>query len=125
METVVRCLPAVPSRQIASIGQSRYLSTHNIAHDGRKSFRQGVGRRVSSASPSDTAPARNSWPIRINDFPDELVYSLMIGNETAGGFHDWQRASEHSLADCQSTENCGTCFDGLSMNGFFLNDFNP
>jgi uncharacterized protein YjaG (DUF416 family) len=31
----------------------------------------------------------NSWRIRINDFPDELIYSLMIGGELAGDFHDW------------------------------------
>ena len=30
-----------------------------------------------------------SWRIRINDFPDELMYSLMIGSENAGDFHDW------------------------------------
>jgi hypothetical protein len=32
-----------------------------------------------------------SWRIRINDFPDELMYSLMIGGENAGDFHfhDW------------------------------------
>jgi hypothetical protein len=27
--------------------------------------------------------------VRINDFPDELMYSLMIGSENAGDFHDW------------------------------------
>jgi uncharacterized protein DUF416 len=31
----------------------------------------------------------NSWRVRINDFPDELMYSLTIGRETAGDFHDW------------------------------------
>ena len=30
-----------------------------------------------------------SWRVRINDFPDELMYSLMIGSENAGDFHDW------------------------------------
>jgi len=29
------------------------------------------------------------WHVRINDFPDELMYSLIIGNENAGDFHDW------------------------------------
>jgi uncharacterized protein YjaG (DUF416 family) len=29
------------------------------------------------------------WRVRINDFPDELMYSLIIGNENAGNFHDW------------------------------------
>jgi hypothetical protein len=34
---------------------------------------------------------REIWRIRINDFPDELMYSLMIGGENAGDFHfhDW------------------------------------
>jgi hypothetical protein len=40
-----------------------------------------------------------SWRIRINDFPDELMYSLVIGDENAGDFHDWpetwQRTSDH------------------------------
>jgi len=40
----------------------------------------------------------NSWRVRVNDFPDELMYSLMIGSENAGDFHDWpqtwQRSSE-------------------------------
>jgi hypothetical protein len=31
----------------------------------------------------------DSWRVRINDFPDELMYSLMIGSENAGDFHDW------------------------------------
>lgn len=30
-----------------------------------------------------------AWRIRINDFPDELMYSLIIGGESAGDFHDW------------------------------------
>jgi hypothetical protein len=40
----------------------------------------------------------NSWRVRINDFPDELTYNLMIGSENAGDFHDWpgtwQRSSD-------------------------------
>jgi uncharacterized protein YjaG (DUF416 family) len=31
----------------------------------------------------------NIWRIRINDFPDELMYSLIIDGENAGDFHDW------------------------------------
>ena len=29
------------------------------------------------------------WRVRINDFPDEIMYSLLIGSEKAGDFHDW------------------------------------
>jgi len=39
-----------------------------------------------------------SWRVRVNDFPDELMYSLMIGSDNAGDFHDWpekwQRSSD-------------------------------
>jgi uncharacterized protein YjaG (DUF416 family) len=31
----------------------------------------------------------NTWRVRVNDFPDELMYSLIIGGENAGDFHDW------------------------------------
>ena len=42
-------IAAVASWQIASSGQCGYLSPHNIAHDGRKSFRQGM--KAESAQP--------------------------------------------------------------------------
>ncbi len=29
------------------------------------------------------------WRIRINDFPDELLYTLLLGDAPAGDFHDW------------------------------------
>jgi hypothetical protein len=48
----------------------------------------------------------NSWRVRVNDFPDELMYSLMIGSENAGDFHDWpetwQRNSDASAALAES-----------------------
>src|ERR1041385_321768 len=41
------------------------------------------------------------WRVRINDFPHELMYSLIIGNENAGDFHDWpetwQRTSDSAI----------------------------
>lgn len=38
----------------------------------------------------------NSWRVRINDFPDELMYSLMVGSESAGDFHDWPETWQRS-----------------------------
>lgn len=38
----------------------------------------------------------NSWRVRINDFPDELMYSLLINDENAGDFHDWPETWERT-----------------------------
>jgi hypothetical protein len=34
----------------------------------------------------------NTWQIRINDFPDELLYSLIINETPSGKHHDWPEA---------------------------------
>ena len=51
--------------------------------------------------PWETEVDGTTWRIRINDFPDELMYSLIIGNENAGDFHDWpetwQRPSDSAI----------------------------
>jgi hypothetical protein len=33
--------------------------------------------------------AGQRWRVRINDFPDDLMYSLVIGDTVIGDFHDW------------------------------------
>jgi uncharacterized protein YjaG (DUF416 family) len=29
------------------------------------------------------------WQVRLNDFPDEILYSLIVGDTIVGDFHDW------------------------------------
>ena len=29
------------------------------------------------------------WRVRLNDFPDEIMYTLLVNDAAAGNFHDW------------------------------------
>ena len=39
---------------------------------------------------ADVAGAR--WRVRVNDFPDDLMYTLVVGETGIGSFHDWPEA---------------------------------
>lgn len=41
------------------------------------------------AHPWATDVDAHCWRVRINDFPDEVMYSMIIGSQNAGDFHDW------------------------------------
>ncbi|HYL78333.1 MAG TPA: hypothetical protein VEU96_29350 [Bryobacteraceae bacterium] len=32
---------------------------------------------------------RNRWSLRLNDFPDEHLYTLLINGRSVGSFDDW------------------------------------
>ena len=36
------------------------------------------------------------WRLRLNDFPEESLYTLIIGEATIGDFDDWPPAWEQS-----------------------------
>lgn len=46
--------------------------------------------------PWDTEVDGVKWRVRINDFPDEPMYSLVIGDNEIGPFHDWPANWERS-----------------------------
>ncbi len=46
--------------------------------------------------PWETDADGKKWRVRINDFPDDFMYTLMIGEEEIGPFHDWPANWERS-----------------------------
>jgi len=63
---------------------------HSTPELGDKLARELSWKSTSDpAYPWQTEVDGNSWRIRVNDFPDEPMYSLIIGSENAGDFHDW------------------------------------
>lgn len=46
--------------------------------------------------PWETEADGKKWRIRINDFPDDFMYSLLIGEDEIGPFHEWPANWERS-----------------------------
>jgi hypothetical protein len=32
---------------------------------------------------------RRTWRVGLNDFPDDLMYTLIVNDQIIGKFHDW------------------------------------
>jgi hypothetical protein len=48
--------------------------------------------------PWDAGVAGHHWQVRLNDFPDEWVYSLLVDGAEVGDFHDWPQAWDRGEA---------------------------
>ena len=51
----------------------------------------GTGRRDGRALDYrwQTEVAGQRWRIQLNDFPDDVMYTLLIDDREVGSFHDW------------------------------------
>jgi uncharacterized protein YjaG (DUF416 family) len=57
---------------------------------GQKLAKELSWKRTNNAvHPWETEAEGEIWRIRINDFPDEILYSLVVAGNDAGDFHDW------------------------------------
>ena len=49
--------------------------------------------------PYRTSVGSEEWTIRVNDFPDDQLYTLLIDGRDAESFDDWPRSWTRSKAD--------------------------
>ena len=56
-------------------------------------------RTGNAIAPFGARVGREEWRVRVNDFPDDQMYTLVINDRDAGGFDDWPAAWTRSEAD--------------------------
>jgi hypothetical protein len=52
--------------------------------------------------PWATRAAGAPWQVRLNDFPDDLMYSLIVDGREIGSFHDWPASWRRSYNQTQN-----------------------